>query len=264
MEIKNRDLFEKARLARFEADASLLSFVLERKNLQVQDDVDSLSIDLFLKNFVKLAKKKWGEAGGHVKTLEAKFGYPGGWLDQEAEVPDLNPKKTPQKTPRKTKDFLELSTRSKDEKTAELRASNETAKLVHAVKSSLKQDGDRDLAFVISESQKSPTRAAKFRRLSGVAESLDKVPSAPISLPRRISDEDALAHLFHSDETKAAYNNNRLICKSHGADIWPTYNDVLAAKKPCRPPGISYGETAVILPIENRLRHNDERLMKIY
>ena len=48
MSIKNRDLFEKARSAKFEPDASLLSFILERKNLQVQDDVDSLSIDLLV------------------------------------------------------------------------------------------------------------------------------------------------------------------------------------------------------------------------
>ena len=50
--IKNRKLFVKACLARFEA------FVLECKNLQAQDDVDSLSIDLFLKNFVMLVKMK--------------------------------------------------------------------------------------------------------------------------------------------------------------------------------------------------------------
>ena len=264
MSIKNRDLFEKARSARFEADASLLSFVLERKNLQVQDDVDSLSIDLFLKNFVKLARKKWGAAGAHVKSMEAKFGYPGGWLDQEAKIPDLDAKKTPQKTQRKTKDFLELSKRSKNRETAELRASNETAKLVHAVKSSLKQDGESDLAFVISEASKSPTRATKFRRLSGAAESMEKVPSAPVSLPRKISADDALAHLLHSKLTQDSYVDNRLMCKSHGADIWPTYHDVLAAKKLCRPTGITYGETAVTVPIENRLRHNDERLLQIY
>ena len=67
MSITNRELFEKARAVRFMVDPSLLQFVLERKKIKVQDDVDSLDMDLFLENFVRLAKKKWKDAGSHTK-----------------------------------------------------------------------------------------------------------------------------------------------------------------------------------------------------
>ena len=104
MSIKNQELFEKARSLKFELDASLLNLVLEKKNIQVQDDVDSLAIDLFLENFVRLAKKKWREAGSHTRSMNVKFGR---WLDQEADIPNLNPqaptKKMPNSIPRKTK-----------------------------------------------------------------------------------------------------------------------------------------------------------------
>ena len=268
MAITNRDLFEKARAADFKGDAGLPNFILGRKNIQVQDDVDSVSIDMFAMSFVKLAHFKWKSAGCRMRLMEQKFGYlvpTPGWLNLEAEIPDLGPLKKPASTnatPRKS--FFELSKRSKDRGTAELRASHETSKLVHATKSSLKSDGNHDLAFVISEAEKSPTRATKLRRLSGIAESLEKVPSTPLSLPKKIADEDALAHFFHADLTKEAYVANRLISKDHGADIWPTYNDVLAAKKDCRPSGGSYQETAVVVPVEERLKHNDRRLLKIY
>ena len=121
MSITNRE--------RFMVDPSLLQFVLERKKIEVQDDVDSLDMDLFLENLVRLAKKKWKDAGSHTKSMESKFGYSGGWLEQEAKIPELKPKKPKM---RKTKDFSELSKRSKDRETAELRGSNDMAKLLHA------------------------------------------------------------------------------------------------------------------------------------
>ena len=259
MSISNRDLFEMARVFKFENDPSLLSFILEKKKMDSVDDVDSLDVDLFLTNFLKLAKKKWKDAGSHVYHMDKKHGA---WLSQEADVPDLNPPKT--KKPRKSKDFAELSKSSKNRVTSELRASNETSKLVHATKTALKNEGKNDLAFVINEADKSPGRALKFRRLSGVAESFDEAPRRDLALPTKILADDALAHLFYTDEKRDAYVETRGMSKSHGADIWPIYAEVQAAKNRCRPSNIKYGETAVIVPLLERFRHNDERLVKIF
>ena len=260
MAITNSELFDKARESGFQALDSLRSFVLERKNVQ-QQDADTVELDLFLENFLRLAKKKWRESGAHKRVLERKFGYAGGWLHEEAAIPKIDAKKP---TPRKVKPFDELSKRSKNRLTEELRTSNEASKLVHAASSSLRAAGRSDFAQVISEADKSPTRAKKFRRLSGIADSMESVPRAPLSLPQRISDEDALVHLFHTNMTKEAYISNRLMCKKYGADIWPPYQGPLAVKKSCRPEGIVYQETSVIVPIQERLRHNDSRLMKIF
>ena len=162
MSISHRDLFERARVFKFENDPSLLRFILETKKMENVDDIDSLDIDLFLTSFLRLAKKKWKDAGSHVHNMEKKYG---GWLTQEADVPDFNPK--PKKTtPQTSKDFRELSKSSKNRVTAELRASHEAPKLVHAAKTALKKEGKHDLAFVIDEAGSSPGRATKFRRLS--------------------------------------------------------------------------------------------------
>lgn len=243
MSLTNRDLFDKARPLKFEMDPSLLNLILEKKKIQLQDDVDSVSLDLFLENFLRLAKKKWKDASSHVHRMETKFGD---WLDQEASVPDLNPKTTPQKstpksTPRKTKDFVDLCDRSKRRETADLRASNGCAKLLHAATSSLMTSGNPDAAHVLAEVQKSPERATKIRRLSAIATSMEKPPTKDVCLPKKISNEDTLAHLFNADLTKEAYKSTRLMSKSHFANIWPAYN-VSAAKILCRPNGISYGE----------------------
>lgn len=263
MSISNRELFERARGSNFEKDPGLLRFILEKKKIEAADDVDSLGIDVFLEAFLKLAKKKWRDANSRSQIMEKKFGYPGGWLSQSADVPDLNPK--PKKsTPQNSKDFSELSKSSKNRVTAKLRASNVAPKLVHAAKTALRSEGQNDLAFVIEEAGKSPGRAAKIRRLSGVAESLDEAPRRNISLPSKISAEDGLVHLFQTDQTRDAYIETRVISKSHGADIWPPYADIQAAKKDCRPSNVKYEETAVVVPLSDRLRHNDERLIKIF
>ena len=56
--IKNRVLFEKVLSLNFEVHPGLLAFVLEKKKIKVEDDLDTIATDLFLENFVRLAKKK--------------------------------------------------------------------------------------------------------------------------------------------------------------------------------------------------------------
>ena len=159
----------------------------------LEDDVDAVAIDIFWSNFVKLAQKKWSEAACN-KNMERKFAK---WLLTDADVPDLNPKEPtstptsapttstptlssmptsmPSSKPRETKPYSELCKRSKDKETQELRSSNETAKLVHAASLSLKTSGKRDIAHLLDEADKSPSRAVKFHRLSEVAESMEIV-----------------------------------------------------------------------------------------
>ena len=62
MSLSKGELFEKARTSSFKSDSSLLSLVIERKKLVLEDDVDAVPIDIFLTDFVKLAQKKWGGA----------------------------------------------------------------------------------------------------------------------------------------------------------------------------------------------------------
>ena len=116
---------------------------------------------------------------------------------------------------------------------------------------------------MIDETVKSPQRATKLRRLSGVADKLDSVPAKPIILPRKVSPIDALAFLLSTNMTKEAYVSMRLFSKSHGADIWPPYDEILAAKEECRPNDIQYTETSAIVSIPERLKQNDKRFLQL-
>ena len=247
MALTNLELFTKAREEKIKYSASLLIFVLEQKKIEIVDDVDTIGIEASLQTYVKNCVKIWKAAGSHALHMEKKFGYTGpptGWLNLEADIPDLNPKKSKKPTPpQKSKDFFELARSSKFRATAELRATNKTSKIVHAAKTALRKDGKNDLAFVIEEAEKSPTRAAKIRRLSGIADSLEKAPRKDVTLSTKIADDDGLAHLFHTGERRDAYVSTRTVSKGHGADIWPTYEDIKEAKKRCRPPGVKYASS---------------------
>ena len=83
MLVKNCNLFEKARSLKFEMAPSLLELILEKKNIQVHDDIDSIALDLFLENSIRLAKLKWKRAGSHIKQMDVKFGT---WSDKEVNI----------------------------------------------------------------------------------------------------------------------------------------------------------------------------------
>ena len=273
MSLTNRALFDKALSFKFDEDPSLSRFILDSKNVQnTADDVEYPGLDIFIGNFLKLAKKKWREATGKKKMFERKFSS---WLGEEADVPALlptskstpmktTPSTTPTSTPRKKKPYAELSSRSQRRQVAELRTSNPTSKLVQAAKVALKSEGEHDFAAVIENAGMTPTRASKLRRLSGIAETMEEVPSKPISLPTKISPTNGLIHFFHSNMTQVAYHDTRHLSKDHGANIWPSYTRLQEEKTKCRPDNIDYQETAVTVPLIDRLRHNDRRIAEVY
>ena len=268
----NKELFEVARRNKFVRNEALLQLL--RTEDGDADEGEDAALEVFISNFLKSAKKKWVKAGSHALHMEKTFG---GWLSQSADVtttPTTTPATTPTTTPKKKektpkkptprKEFSDLSQSQKNRATAELRATHESEKLLHAAKSALKRDGKADVAAVIEEATTSPSRATKYRRLSGIASSLEKPPRQPLSLPTKMTAEESLAHLFHANMTKEAYVSTRLLSKSYGADIWASYKDVLKAKERCRPADIHYDEAAVVVPLVERLRHNDNRVIELF
>ena len=210
MSISNRALFNKAQEVKFEEDPSLLHFILDCKNVQYDaaEEGEFPALDLFLGNFVKLAKKKWREANGKKQIFERKFAS---WLDLEADIPAVSQKKTPSTTPRKKKEFDELSRRSQNRETQELRSTNATSKLVQAAKTALKNDGEYDFAVLMEKAAETPTRASKLRRLSGIAETMEEVPAKALSLPTKISPTEVLHRSFRRLFKKSAKKISSLL-----------------------------------------------------
>ena len=140
---------------------------------------------------------------------------------------------------------------------------NTAEKLLHAAKTKLREEGKGDLVNLIDDANTSPSRPAKLRRLSGIADSLDQIPKKPITLPTQISVKAALAYLLEHNLTKEAYIALRAISLEHGANIWPSYHLLLDEKKECRPNNVQYSETAVVVGLQDRLSKNDEAFLDL-
>lgn len=82
-------------------------------------------------------------------------------------------------------------------------------------------------------------------------------------IPIPLSNDEAVAHLLQNNLTKQQYVNIRLQNKERKADIYPTYNDVLIAKKECYPQGIITTEKGSKVPLQQLLDHTASRVLKI-
>ena len=144
--------------------------------------------------------------------------------------------------------------------TKRLREENESAKLLSAATTSYRSEGQNDMASVLTDLVSSPSRPSKMWRLSGLAENMKEVPNKPVVLPTKITPTDGLSHLLHGNLTRKGYQETRRISKSDNTDIWPAYNDILAEKKECYPPGAIFTDFKASVTLGDRLRHNDNRL----
>lgn len=76
------------------------------------------------------------------------------------------------------------------------------------------------------------------------------------------SPDEALAFLLAQNFSKQQYCEMKAACASANANIWPNYNQVREAKKNCRPEGVCYGETEVVVSLQALLDHTTKRLLE--
>ena len=87
-----------------------------------------------------------------------------------------------------------------------------------------KKTGKRDLAFMLCEMIRSPSRPSKFRRL--VEENQTITPYTV---------EEALALILDLSLSKQQYISVRIGAKARNADVYPSYDKVRQFKSICRP-----------------------------
>lgn len=77
--------------------------------------------------------------------------------------------------------------------------------------------------------------------------------------------EEALGYLLDHNMSKRDYQSMRLLVKSRGADIFLSYNDVLAAKSKCRPNPqyVTISETSAEVSLQGLLDHTTERILQL-
>jgi hypothetical protein len=76
----------------------------------------------------------------------------------------------------------------------------------------------------------------------------------------RYSADESLAYILNHSLTKQSYLDMKAASTSKGANIWPDYNQVLEAKKKCRPEGIEVSELEASVPMQNLLDHTGKRI----
>ena len=266
--LNNRELFEKFKEARFEWNSTLQNLVLARHGAKQENVTEDqlTAVDKFAENFSKAVDYRWQRSDRSYSKFSKKFSP---WLSEAVSIPELKAPRaadgsaTPKKGGRPPKEFADLTNRAQNRSTAPLREENSCEKLLHAATVKLREEGKSSLASLIQDANKSPTRPAKILRISGIADTFDRVPKIDIHLPSKILPQAALAFILQHNMTKGAYVALRLISKQNSADIWPSYKEVLKAKEKSRPENIQYDEAAVSVGLSDRLAKNDAAFMEL-
>lgn len=124
--------------------------------------------------------------------------------------------------------------------------------MVKAACIAARHSGQKDLSVVLKEAAVSPSRPAKMKRFLSPEKLKEPVPYTP---------QEALAYLLENNFTKTQYINTRIGAKERNCDIYPSYENILQAKKECRPNGIQISETTASVPLADLLNHTISRII---
>ena len=97
-------------------------------------------------------------------------------------------------------------------------------------------------------------------------------PSRPIKIrklitktdnrPERFTQDEALSLFTESDMTKKAYQTVRSAAKRKRADIYPTNNELMEAKRQCYPGNITVTVDSARVPLQDLLDHTALRIIQ--
>ena len=108
------------------------------------------------------------------------------------------------------------------------------------------------LSFVLKQSIASPNRATKMSKIIKFDKSIK--PMTP---------REGLATMVSADLSKKSYQIIRNTGVHHRADIYPTYDEVRAAKYECYPQNITITETVAEVKLSSLLNHTVSRLLEV-
>jgi hypothetical protein len=114
--------------------------------------------------------------------------------------------------------------------------------------------GKKDARFVFNKVNSSTgLTAAKIRK------SIETKKITPLT---KLTPLEGLAFLLNQNLTKAQYKAMRLLSKVKGADIWPSYHNVLAAKIDSRPKDVDVTDHSAVVPLQQLLNHTASQILE--
>uniref|UniRef100_A0A6P7GRV6 Uncharacterized protein LOC114345671 n=1 Tax=Diabrotica virgifera virgifera TaxID=50390 RepID=A0A6P7GRV6_DIAVI len=196
------------------------------------------------KHFKNVYKRKWIACN----FMEDRFLKKNQeWLREEVFLPYRSD--TQSSTRRSTKEFMELSERSKRRKTLELRKNVNAEELTYAAQISQRAVGNKDVAKVIQEATKSPTRATKIRKAIA--------SSSQTTITKKHTAEEALAIFVEANLSMSQY---KVIQQANKA-VYPCYKYVQLAKQECYPPRL-VSEMYAEVKLQDLVDHTARRICK--
>ena len=168
----------------------------------------------------------------------------------KSRSPEVPPEQTSSESTRKETSFAEKSKRAQQYACRNLRDSV-----------------DPDLIVATAAQVVNPACGRLIRKANSATgltaqaalDALSKNKQEIIKVGKYTADE-SLAYVLNHNLTKQSYLDMKAASTSKGANIWPDYNQILEAKKKCRPEGIEVSELEASVPMQNLLDHTGKRI----
>lgn len=229
----------------------LVTYVLEQRN-ECQRDL--------IVNFVKNIEKRWKICRRDQTKFIKKYKT---WLDSPFKIPEQD--HDPQapmssKVGRPSKKFQECGTRAKQKKVQNLMSLAKTDELLFDTQVSLRKDEKRDAAKIVEEIA-NPISPKKVKKYKDVYHSLEDSKQTVVPM----TSEDALSLLINTKSSKSTYLAYRESAINCNANIYPSWNKILSAKRDCLPDPnkITIQDTEVEIKLQDLLNLTADRICKL-
>lgn len=199
-----------------------------------------------LRNFNSKLVAKWQDASRNRAVFEKRQND---FLDTEIEL--LSPTNC-EKPGRPTKDFTDSCLKGQVRKVSPLVKENSCEKLMLAASVSLQKAGKRNASQVVSLLQTDVELATKVKKIVDSGE----------NLPVKYSPDEALALYVDGDYTKHSYKLMQAGAKLRNANIYPSYDVLVSAKKKCYPNGMKITDISAEVPLQNLVDHTVQRIIE--
>lgn len=214
----------------------------------IYSNEQSYEISRKLKKFGGKLLEKWRACGRNQAFFERKHKE---WLDGELHLVDQD--WTP-KAGRPVKDFSDCTHKKQVEKVADLVAETPLNALMVATSSSLHKAGKRTASQVLLKLDSHQSNAAKIK----------KCLESEVQIPTKYTPDEALALYIDGGYTKHSYKIMQTGAKARNANIYPSYADLLSAKKKCYPDGVLVTETSATVDLQSLVDHTIARIVEAY
>lgn len=150
--------------------------------------------------------------------------------------------------------FEDSSDRSKRMKTSNLRNTSSAVELAYATQMNFRAEGNNQAAKILKDITNTPSKAHEYcNALKNQTTTYTK-----------LSADEALSLLIEAKLSKSQYNLIRRQVKEKNCHIYPSYDEILKAKKRCYPNSIIVSsDTVAEVPMQSMLNHTCKRLLQL-